>query len=541
MPTYNTNPLFLRKAIESVQAQIYPNWELCIADDASTEPHVGEILRKFQSADPRIKVIFRPKNGHISAASNSALELATGEFIALFDHDDLLHETALYEVAAEINAYPQADIIYSDEDHCDENDKRSGGYFKTDFNPELLLCQNMINHLGVYRLSLIDKIGGFREGYEGSQDYDLVLRAWQATKIEHIRHIPIVLYHWRRVSDKTSYSQKHLEKCHAIAQIAIQDFLDVEGEGAITQAPSGKKSFPRIIRPLPEPAPLVSVIVPTKDQSELLAVCIDGLLKKTDYPNLEIIIIDHESRESKTLALFARIAQDPRVKIIPYTGTFNYSAMNNLAAKTASGSILALLNNDIEMIDSSWLKEMVSHAVRPEIGAVGAKLYYPDGRIQHAGVIVGLGGFARHSFIFLPKGKSGYFNHAKLTRAVSAVTGACLVVRKSVFDEVGGLNEVDLKVVFNDADLCLKIQAAGYRNVFTPFAELIHHESISRGTDNTPEKKARFAREANYLARTWPDVIQNDPYYSPNLTLDGRGYVEGPTRRAKTWAQYLNT
>ena len=538
MPVYNTHESFLIEAIESVIQQNYSNWELCIADDCSSKPNVKKVLETYQAKDKRIKVIFRTTNGHISAASNSALELAKGDYIALLDHDDILHINALYEVAAEINAHPDADIIYTDEDKIDKNGIRSGGYFKTDFNPELLLGQNFISHLGVYRRCLIIKIGGFRLGYEGSQDYDLVLRACQATKTEHIRHIPIVLYHWRHVRSQTSYSQQNLNRCVDAAYRAIEEHLEWEGEGAKVVANPHIPSFSRIIRTIPNPTPLVSVIVPTKDQSRLLSVCMDGVLNATDYTNLEIIIIDHESRDSDTHSLFAKLRLDPRVRIIPYSGAFNYSAMNNMAVSHARGEVIALLNNDIEVKHPSWLEEMVSHAIRPDIGAVGAKLYYPDGRIQHAGVVIGLGGLAGHAFCFETGDEAGYFGQAKLTRAVSAVTGACMVVRRSVFNEVGGLNEMNLKVAFNDIDLCLKIQAAGYRNVFTPFAELIHHESASRGYEDTPEKQARFQTEVEYMQATWDEVIKNDPFYNPNLTLRGSNYATVPTRRPHTWASF---
>jgi O-antigen biosynthesis protein len=540
MPVYNTPSIFLHKAIESIQSQIYKNWELCIANDASTNPDIVTILQEYADLDDRIFVVNRKVNGNISAATNSALEIARGEFVAFMDHDDLLHETALYEVAAELDNHPDADIIYTDEDQVDQLGLRFGGYHKTDFNPELFLGQNMINHLGVYRRSLVNKIGGMRLGYEGSQDYDLMLRAWASTSVKNIRHIPITLYHWRRGAETGSYSETQLEKCVEAARRAIQDYLDKENEGAKVIAAPTMSGFSRILRNIPKPEPLVSVIVPTKDQAQFLAVCSDGILNHTNYPNIELIIVDHESREQQTHDVLSHLKKDSRVKIISYKGLFNYSAMNNLAVENAKGEILALLNNDIQIVEGSWLSEMVSHAVRPQIGAVGAKLLYPDGRIQHAGVIVGINGYAGHAFHFQKEDSFGYQGQAVLARAVSAVTGACLVVRKSVYWEVGGLNSKYLGVAVNDVDFCLKIQEKGYRNVWTPFAQLIHHESISRGSENTPFKQQRFKKELEYFKSKWSNIIENDPYYNPNLSLNSLDYnKERNGRRPKSWNKFL--
>jgi O-antigen biosynthesis protein len=536
MPVYQTPDRLLTEAVESVRRQLYPDWELCIADDGSPSAHVGRLVGEFARLDERIKWIRRPENGHISAATNSALGLATGEFVAFMDHDDLLCESALYEVAVEIAAHPDVDILYSDEDRIDERGRRFNPYFKPNFNPELLLGQNMVNHLGVYRRQLIERIGGLREGFEGSQDYDLTLRAWAASSNQRIRHIPKVLYHWRAKAKTASFSEKHQEQCAVLARKAIQEFLDQEGQGAKVLVAPILDSYSRIVRKVPKPEPLVSVIVPTKDQAALLSRCVEGILKGTEYPNLELLIVDHDSRETETLGLLETLKHDPRVRIVPYTGPFNYSAMNNLAATKATGEVLALVNNDIEVVEPQWLNEMVAHATRPEIGAVGAKLLYPDGRVQHAGVVVGIGGVAGHSYLFARGAEPGYFGQALLTRAVSAVTGACLVVRKSAFLEVGGLNADDLTIAFNDIDFCLKLQARGYRNVWTPFAQLVHHESASRGREDTTEKRVRFNRETEFMRRQWREVIENDPLYNPNLTLDAANCeLAASPRRQKPW------
>jgi GT2 family glycosyltransferase len=536
MPVYQTPERLLTEAVESVRRQLYPDWELCIADDGSPSAHVGRLVAEFARLDERIKWIRRPENGHISAATNSALGLATGEFVAFMDHDDLLCESALYEVAVEIAAHPDVDILYSDEDRIDDRGRRFSPYFKPNFNPELLLGQNMVNHLGVYRRQLIERIGGLREGFEGSQDYDLTLRAWAASSNQRIRHIPKVLYHWRAKAKTASFSEKNQQQCATLARRAIQEFLDQEGQGAKVLVAPILDSYSRIVRKIPKPEPLVSVIVPTKDQAALLSRCVEGILKGTEYPNLELLIVDHDSRETETLGLLETLKHDPRVRIVPYTGPFNYSAMNNLAATKATGDVLALINNDIEVVEPQWLNEMVAHATRPEIGAVGAKLLYPDGRVQHAGVVVGIGGVAGHSYLFARGAEPGYFGQALLTRAVSAVTGACLVVRKSAFLEVGGLNADDLTIAFNDIDFCLKLQARGYRNVWTPFAQLVHHESASRGREDTPEKRVRFNRETEFMRRQWREIIENDPFYNPNLTLDAANCeLAASPRRQKPW------
>jgi O-antigen biosynthesis protein len=539
MPVYNTPERYLREAIISVIAQSYPHWELCMANDASPQPHIAEMLNKFAAMDTRIKVVHRERNGNISAATNSALQLASGEFVALLDHDDLLAETALYEIAVEINAHPDVDVIYSDEDKVDKNGVRSQPHFKTDFNPELLLSQNMVSHLGVYRMTLIKKIGGLRETFEGSQDYDLVLRAWSQSRSDRIRHIPAILYHWRSDSQRPSFSESQLSRCVSAARKSIQEFLDIEGEGARAVPAPTVTNYSRVIRSVPDPKPLVTIIIPTKNRADLLSVSADGVLNKTNYTNIELFIVDHESTESATVALLAKLRSDRRVRILPFSGQFNYSAMNNMAAAAANGSLLVLLNNDIEITTADWLTEMVSHAVRPEIGAVGAKLFYPSGPIQHAGVVLGLGGVAGHGFVGKAKTDCGYFGYTMVSRAVMAVTGACLVVRKDLFFQVGGLNETDLAIAFNDIDLCLKFHFAGFRNVWTPFAELIHHESVSRGADDNPEKQARFARECAYMIKTWGACMNSDPFYNPNFSLEGPKYYQAAakSRRHKPWAE----
>jgi GT2 family glycosyltransferase len=535
MPVYNTRPEFLRRALDSILAQLYPHWELCIADDASTDPRIRPLLEEYAAADPRIKIAFRAGNGHISAASNSALALATGEFVALMDHDDELPPHALYMVAVELNRHPDADILYSDEDKIDAAGRRHEPYFKTDWSPALFQSQNMVNHLGVYRRALVAAAGGFREGFEGSQDYDLALRLSLRTTPERIRHIPHVLYHWRLLADGDNFSMRNAAAAAEAARRALAEHAAATGGAAEVVA----GSFPlywRVRRSLPEPAPSVSLVVPTRDRVELLRPCIEGLLHRTRYPDLEIVIVDNDSREPATLAFFAELRGESRVRVLPFPGPFNFSAINNAAVAVARGELIGLVNNDIEVIEPGWLEEMVSQALQPGIGAVGAKLYYSDDTIQHAGVVLGVGGIAGHVFRQMPRRALGYMGFLHVVRDVSCVTAACMLVWKRVFDAVGGLDEVALRVALNDVDLCIKIREAGYRLIWTPYAELYHRESASRGSDQRGVNFARFTRECSHLRRRWGALLRNDPFYNPNLSLDDENFgLAFPPRTARPW------
>jgi len=518
MPTYNSNIDWLTEAIESVRKQIYPHWELCIADDASTDNAVKRVLQQYEQSDPRIKVIYRSQNGHISAASNSALQLATGEWIALLDHDDLLSEHALFWVVDSLQNNPNIQLIYSDEDKIDEQSNRFDPYFKPDWNKELFYSQNMFSHLGVYNAALVKEIGGFRIGFEGSQDHDLALRCVERVNALQIHHIPRILYHWRVHASSTALSA--YSKPYSV----------IAGEKALNEHFKRQKIFAtseyigcgyRIHYSLPSEPPLVSLIIPTKNGFSLLSRCIESILRKTTYQNYEILVIDNNSDDKKTLSYLQKLNdENDNITIIRDERPFNYSALNNEAVKLANGEILGLLNNDVEVISPEWLSEMVAIALQPGTGAIGARLWYPNNTLQHGGVIIGLGGVAAHSHRGMPRNEYGYFGRASLTQNFSAVTAACLVIRKSIFNEVGGLNENDLKVAFNDVDFCLRVQEAGYRNVWTPFAELYHHESATRGYDDTPEKKERFAREIEYMQRRWQTTNYNDPAYNVNLTLN---------------------
>ncbi|MBM3549885.1 MAG: glycosyltransferase family 2 protein [Alphaproteobacteria bacterium] len=537
VPVYNTDERHLRSMLDSVIAQLYPKWELCIADDASPAPHVRRVLEEYAARDTRVKLVFREKNGHISAASNSALELASGSHVALLDHDDLLSEHALYIAAVAIGDHPDADAFYSDEDKINDAGRRTEPYFKPDFGIDLLFGQNFVSHLGVYRLQAIKDVGGFRLGFEGSQDYDLMLRILARTK-GPVVHMPWVLYHWRLFPGAGTFSSTQVEKASDAGRRAIEAYLESKGVKAEVQP--WVHAYHRTVRADPAVWPKVSAIVPTRDLLPVLKTCVEGVLERTDYDNIELVIANNDSKEAETLAYFDKLRGDPRVRIFDYPGPFNYSAINNAAIRSSTGEIVLLLNNDIEVIDRHWLKEMVKHALRPEIGAVGAKLLYPDNTLQHGGVVLGLNGVAGHLHAGVPADSPGYFGWLKLARDVSASTAACLALRRSVFDEVGGLDEVNLKVAFNDVDLCLKVTEKGYRILWTPEATLYHWESKSRGNDLSSQHFARFQAEVAHMRERWGPRLDRDPFHNPNLSLSTAHPVMAfPPRREIPWRPFL--
>lgn len=519
LPTYKSNLVWLGKAVESVQRQVYPNWELCISDDASNSPELTSYLENLSHFDPRIKVVYRETNGHISASSNSALEIAEGEYIALLDHDDEFSPDALFWVAKTINAHPDAKILYSDEDKISESGKRRGPYFKSDFNYDLFLGQNMISHLGAYQTELVRSVDGFRVGTEGSQDWDLALRCMDVIDHKEILHIPRVLYHWRVHRDSTAAGSAAKPYALLAGQRVVQDHLDRKHINAHAEL-HPQIDHIQVVYALPEVFPLVSIIIPTRNAKKYVRRCIESLTELTNYKNYEIILVDNDSDDPDALEYFDALVDEGIVRKLDVPEPFNYSRLNNLAAKAARGEFLLLLNNDIEVTHPEWLGEMVSIGLQPGVGAVGAKLWYPNDTLQHGGVILGVGGVAAHFHRELYKGDAGYFGRASLRQQLSAVTGACMLIRKSIYEEVGGLDEEELKVTFNDVDFCIRVSNAGYRNIFTPFAELIHYESVSRGLDATPERKARFESEVKVMRRRWADLLDHDPFYNPNLTLD---------------------
>ena len=537
MPVYNTPERWLRRAIDSVREQTYPRWELCIADDASTARHVGPLLATYAALDPRIKIIRRPVNGHISTASNSALELATGDFTALLDHDDELAPHALAEVVRTLSSLPGTRLLYTDEDKIDRRGRRIFPYFKPDWNPDLLLSQNYFGHFVVYRTELLRELNGFRTGYEGAQDWDLSLRAIGQMPDDAITHLPQVLYHWRAIPGSTALKQSQKSYARDAARRVLADHLARTGVDAEVLPVRG--GHWQVRRRLPARPPRVSLIIPTRNRVALLRTCVESILKTTTYPDFEILIIDNGSDDPATLTYLKRLTTRG-VKILRDEGPFNYSALNNRAVAHATGEVLGFLNNDLEVITPGWLEEMVAHAIRPEVGAVGAMLYFPDDRVQHAGVVLGLGrskstgGVAGHAFKYFPRGHTGMCNRLRVTQNYSAVTAACLLVRKAVFHEVGGFDEVHLAVAFNDVDFCLRLRVAGYRHVWTPFAKFYHYESASRGADDTPAKKAVYNQECAYMREKWGSLLDSDPNYNPNLTLADEDFSPAlPPRRSE--------
>ena len=474
VPVYNPDLTFLEEAIESVRRQSYENWELCLADDGSTDERVRPFLEKWAAHDSRLKVVFRETNGGIAASSNSALALANGEWCALLDQDDLLAENALAEVAHEIARQPDAGLIYSDEDFLDPSGAHTNPFFKPDWNPELFLAQNYLNHLGVYRTSLLREIGGFREGFEGSQDYDLALRCSEDLRADQIRHIPKILYHWRMVTG--SLADRPDAKPHArhAARRALNSHLQARGIAARAEACPENAESHRIVYELPVPVPQVTILATACDKLESL-------------PDLE------------------------------WKNTAPGAAGANRAAREASGDLLIFLNNIVTANEEGWLREMVSHVVRPEVGAVGARLWSPDGTLEDGALILGLGGIATPAFYGIPHGHPGYFNRAWLAQNFSAVSAACLAVRKEVFLELNGFDETNLPLHFYDVDFCLRLRQRGLQVVWTPYANLTYRGSGLRG-------EAQTSSEAAWMEKRWGGQLQRDPFYNPNLARDLPGF-----------------
>jgi glycosyltransferase involved in cell wall biosynthesis len=524
LPTYNTRPNHLKECIDSILNQTYNAWELCIVDDCSTNPETLQSLERIASLDPRIKVSLRTTNGHICNATNDALAMATSEWICFVDHDDLLADDALQIFANAITTSPRLKLLYSDEDFLSITGDRISPHFKSDWNRDLLFAHNYITHLVCAQTERARQIGGLRIGTEGAQDYDFLLRYTHDLRDTEIKHIPEILYHWRISETSTAGSSGAKPYTIASGEKALVDLLSTN-DNSLSVRCLERDNFYEVRRRVMDPtANMVSIIIPTRNCYSLLKTCVESILSKTTYPNYEIIIVDNGSDDIDTLGYLqsfnGRSGAYSRVRVLKFNEPFNYSRINNFAFSHSRGSILCLLNNDTEVIEPEWLETMAAHALRPDIGCVGAKLLYDDNTIQHAGIILSLGGFAGHSHKGLPDSSFGYFMRPHLTQEVSGVTGACLVVRSEVYKEVGGLDETLFAVAYNDVDFCLKVKSLGLRNIYVPSAVLYHHESKSRGYEDTPEKKIRFAREQTNLLKTWGSFLKQDPFYSPNLTKD---------------------
>lgn len=520
VPLYNTPKTFLEEMIKSVQNQTYKNWQLCLADGSDGEnAHVEKLCRKYAKKDKRISYKKLEKNLGISENTNACLQMATGDYIALFDHDDLLHPSALFEVMQAI-CNDNADFIYTDEvTFCGKPSNITVHNFKPDYSPDTLRSYNYICHFTVFKETLLKKAGGgFRAEYDGSQDYDLILRLTE--QAEKIVHIPKVLYFWR--SHKLSVASDVSAKPYVVesAKKALAAHIERLGlSGRVEDAlfPTTYKMQYDIIG-----NPLISIIIPNKDHIDDLDKCLESVYSKSTYKNFEIIIVENNSTEPETFEYYEKIkSKYNNVRIVYWQEkVFNYSKINNYGVERASGEYVLLLNNDIEIITPDWLEQMLMFAQRKDVGAVGAKLYYPDDTIQHAGVIVGIGGVAGHSHKYFDRETPGYMTRAAIAQNLSACTAACLLIKKQVYKEVGGLDE-KFAVAFNDVDLCMSIRKAGYLIVFTPFAECYHYESKSRGLEDSPEKVARFNGEIFRFQDKWQkELKQGDPYYNPNLTLE---------------------
>ncbi|HRH71161.1 MAG TPA: glycosyltransferase [Flavobacteriales bacterium] len=516
MPVYDPPVKLLDAAIRSVIDQSYPHWELCIADDRSPNAEVRRSLERWMKADARIKVVFRRENGHISKASNSALELVEGEFTAFMDHDDLLSPDALFHIATRINRKPATDILYTDEDKVDEKGLHSDAHFKPQWCPDHLLSRNYFGHLVVIRSALVKVIGGFREGFEGSQDYDLVLRATERTTA--IEHIPRVLYHWRIHAASSALSEDVKPYAYVAGRKSLTEALERRGEAAEVGFLHGYRGYridfkkPLIGR--------VSVIIPTKDKTDVLATCVHSIFNKTDHADFEVIVVSNNSKDAAFFAFMTEMErlQPGRFKWYAHDIPFNFSALMNFGTSKATGDQVLFLNNDTEVIHGDWMRIMHSWSQRPSIGAVGVKLLYHNDTIQHAGVIIGLGGVAGHTWVGYHKDGPGYFNYINTVNNNSAVTAACMMVERSKLERIGGWEEL-FTVEYNDVDLCLRLREAGFNNVYVPDVSLYHFESLTRGHPHmTKESYERHLREVGLFKERWSHYIADDPCYNPNLS-----------------------
>lgn len=510
-PVFDTPVSWLEEAVASVLNQIYPKWELILIDDASTDPETLAGLTRLAASDPRIRLLRRENRGGISAASNEGIAQARGEWIALLDHDDLLEPDAVFEVVRVLQQNPEADLIYSDEDKLTENgfDVPS---LKPDWSPDFFLSYNYICHFAALRRSIVNEAGGFRPEFDGAQDYDLFLRVSERT--DRIHHIPRVLYHWRRSETSTAENIWRKPKALEAGRCAIEEHLERRGEESHVAIDWNTHAY-WVKREIAHPK-RVSIIIPVRDRIDLLARCVESLTTKTRYQNYEIVIVNNESQSGEARQYFSKTKH----RVLQFNGPFNFSALNNFAVGQTDNPWLLLLNSDVEIIEGEWLSLMAEHIQRPEVGAVGARLLYPDNTIQHAGVVLGVAGPADHAFRGLPAEHPGVNRQLQVIRNYSAVTGACLLTRREVFDKVGGFDQERLPVTYNDVDLCLKMRRAGYLIVYTPFARLYHHESASRRSAVEPI-------DAEVIYERWPDILKHDPYYNPNLSRERADFSLG--------------
>ena len=525
VPAYRTPEKFLRQLIGSLQAQTYSNWELCLANGSPEDQTMEAVLEEYRSQDARVRWKDLGENLGIAQNTNEAFSMARGEFIGLLDHDDLLAPNALYEIVNALNSHENADAVYTDEDKVTaELDEHFQPHFKPDFSLDLLRSNNYICHFFVVRTALVEQVGGFRKEFDGAQDYDFIFRCVEQAR--EVVHVPEILYHWR--THKASTADNPASKMYAFeaGKEAIEAHLERVGvNGCVSHTPD--LGFYRVKYPV-QGHPLVSIIIPNKDEKETLENCLESIKKNTLYDNYEIIIVENNSTTDEIFEYYKKLSKDPRIHLICWKKEFNYSAINNFGVKNARGEYLLFLNNDVTVITPDWIGEMLGVCQRKEVGIVGAKLIYPDNTIQHAGCVVGIGGIAGHMFVDMPADRTGYLHKASILQDMSAVTAACMMMKRSAFDKAGGFTE-KLSVAFNDVDLCLKNRKAGYLVVYDPYVKLYHMESKTRGAENDDAKIRRFQSEIEYMRSNWIDILKNgDPYYNKNLSLTKWNYSLKP-------------
>lgn len=521
IPLYKTPEKYLRAMIDSVRNQSYSNWELCLSDGSGEDSPLTELLKQYEEKDSRIKVVYNNRQLHIAENTNEAIKIATGDFIAFSDHDDLLTPDAMFHVAKAVNENMELEVLYSDEDKVSAGDRFMQPHMKPDFNIDLLRTVNYICHLFVVKKAMIDKVGMLRPEFDGAQDYDFIFRCVEAT--DKIYHIPRILYHWRFFEGSTAENPESKLYAFEAGKRAVE--AHYERVGIHAEVMQGEFLGLYRTRYIRDYDPLVSILIPNKDHTDDLDRCIRSIEEKSTYHNYEYIIIENNSDREETFAYYRKLEEEnPKAHVVYWDGEFNYSAINNYGASFAKGEYLLLLNNDVEVINPEWLEEMLGYCMREDVGIVGARLYYPDDTIQHAGVVIGFGGIAGHAFVQQKRGTTGYCHRIICAQDYSAVTAACMMVKKSVFEEVGGLTE-ELQVAFNDVDFCMKVRQAGKLVVYNPYVELYHYESKSRGLEDTPEKVARFNNEIKIFSKRWPEILEKgDPYYNPNLTLESQDF-----------------
>lgn len=525
VPAYHTPEEFLRQMIDSLLAQTYSNWELCIANGSPDDEAMNKILAEYAAKDSRVLVKNLTENKGIAGNTNAALSMATGEFIGLLDHDDLLAPNALYEIVKALNQDTEIEAIYTDEDKVTTDLKEHfQPHLKPDFNLDLLRSNNYICHFFVVKRTIFEKTGGFRQEFDGAQDHDFIFRCVEEAK--KVGHVPEILYHWR--THKASTADNPASKMYAFeaGRRAIEAHLKRMGvEGTVTHTQD--LGFFRVQYPV-KGEPLVSIIIPNKDETETLRACIESIREKTEYTNYEILIVENNSTTDEIFRYYKELSNDPKIRLLRWKKEFNYSAINNYAVRQAKGEYLLFLNNDVKVITPGWIKEMLGVCERSEVGAVGVKLIYPDNTIQHAGCVIGIGGIAGHMFVNMPSNRTGYLHKASILQDMSAVTAACMMMKRSAFEEAGGFEE-KLSVAFNDVDFCLRVREQEKLIVYDPYVQLYHYESKSRGAEDSPEKVRRFQEEIEFMRSRWAKLLKaGDPYYNKNLSLTKWNYSLKP-------------